>query len=49
MHWDRVTHFRLLIIGAFDLTSKRCVFQNGWIDGRDAFHAVPCLECCAMD
>jgi len=26
-----------------------CIFRNGWIDCRDAFHAVLCLYCCVTD
>jgi len=25
------------------------IFCNGWMDCRDAFHAVLCLYCCVMD
>ena len=25
------------------------IFRNGWMDRRDAFHAVLCLHCCVMD
>jgi len=25
------------------------IFHNGWMDCRDAFHAVLCLYCCIMD
>jgi len=26
-----------------------CIFHNGWMDCRDAFHAVLCLYCCVTD
>ena len=26
-----------------------CIFRNGWMDCRDAFHAVLCLYCCITD
>jgi len=26
-----------------------CIFRNGWMDCRNAFHAVVCLYCCVMD
>ena len=25
------------------------IFRNGWVDCRDAFHAVVCLYCCVTD
>jgi len=26
-----------------------CIFRNGWMDCRDAFHAALCLYCCITD
>ena len=26
-----------------------CIFRNGWMDCRDAFHAADCLYCCVTD
>ena len=26
-----------------------CIFRNGWMDCRDAFHAVLYLYCCVTD
>jgi len=42
------THFYINNWGVHFHDRAICIFRNGWIDCRDAFHVVLCLKHCVM-